>query len=136
MLHIVIDVVGPGLSHFHARLKIGGHAFMPAGVVDRLALGEEVDRLIDTLRRLGYGGGSGKNTEQSQMGKDGVHVFSSRRDYTSCSERFLKMTRRNFLTAAGLGGARALGAAKERPNVVFIISDQIHHAVPCKTPNL
>jgi len=29
-----------------------------------------------------------------------------------------------------------LGAAKEPPNVVFIISDQIHHAAPCKTPNL
>ena len=47
-----------------------------------------------------------------------------------------EMTRRTFLRAAGCGGACAWGAAKERPNVVFIISDQLHHAAACTTPNL
>ena len=60
VLHVVVDVVGPGLRHLLAGFEIGGHALVPAGVVNRLALAEQIDRLVDALRRLGEGGACGQ----------------------------------------------------------------------------
>ena len=55
VFHVVVDVVGPGLGHLHARFKIGGHALVPARVVDWLSLRQQIDRLTDSLGLLGGG---------------------------------------------------------------------------------
>ncbi|MEK7754260.1 MAG: sulfatase-like hydrolase/transferase [Acidobacteriota bacterium] len=45
------------------------------------------------------------------------------------------LNRRDFLKAGALPGVGLAGAPR-RPNVLFIVSDQLHHATPAKTPAL
>ena len=52
VLHVVVDVIRPGLGHFHAGLIVGAQTFVAARIVNWLPLRQQVERLVDSLRRL------------------------------------------------------------------------------------
>ncbi len=79
VLHVVVDVVGPGLGHFLAGFEIGGHALVAAGVVDRLSLAQQIDRLVDPLWGLSGGDAGGQQQTQCSFSVVQVVILQPRR---------------------------------------------------------